>query len=128
MGTAKITQLLKKMLFFWFFFNYQAQAAGYSEVTGMLQIDEKSCPSVTLSQLKVVATQESVLGYLQAQATLMDNDGRFSVVLSRSYDYIFQVVANGYQTFEVSGETRYDPRYPDKQPVLTASCIPIVKN
>jgi len=99
-----------------------AAAVSHVEANGTVSID-KSCRKTDLKDLKVIVLDESPLGSSRPLWVPIGEGGDFSVFLSKSYQYNFQVLRKGKGTAKLNGSARFDPAYPEKRPHLVATCL-----
>jgi len=112
----------------WWFFGLvmlagsEAAASSYMEASGSVSID-KSCGKMTLDDIKVLVRDETPLGNGRPQRVPLDAKGSFSVLLSKSYKYTFQVRLKAEGYLNLDGAAMFDPTYPEIKPTLVARCL-----
>jgi hypothetical protein len=115
---AVVTKSLKFLLFLLAATPGRAEIpAIHATVSGQVGI-EKSCGKAGYADVKLLVSAVRAIDYQRPQIVPIDEQGRFEVSLHQSYDYRFTLLMGG----ETVGTARYEPRYPHKNPVITAHC------
>ncbi len=99
----------------------EAAASNYVEAVGSVSID-KTCRKTTISDLKVLVTEETPMGYGRPRWVQMDEKGLFTLLVSKSYKYSFQVKLKAEGYFHLDGNAVFDPTYAENRPALVAKC------
>lgn len=99
----------------------EAAASNYVEAVGTVTID-KTCGKTAIGELKVLVTEETPMGYSRPRWVPMDEKGTFSVLVSKSYKYTFQVKLIAELYLHLDGKASFDPSYAENKPTLVAAC------
>lgn len=91
--------------------------AVHALVNGQVEIG-KNCGKTAFSDLKLLVSAERAIDYRRPQVVPLGPDGRFAVSLHHSYNYRFVLMSGSAQV----GSGRYEARYPEKPPRITAHC------
>jgi hypothetical protein len=99
----------------------EAAASNYAEAVGTVTID-KTCGKTAITDLKVLVLEETPMGYSRARRVPMDEKGMFSVLVSKSYKYTFQVKLIDEVFVRLEGKASFDPTYSENKPTIVATC------
>ncbi len=109
------------VLALWVLISSEAAASNYVEAVGSVTID-KTCGKTAIGDLKILVSEETPMGYSRPRTVPMDEKGVFSMLVSKSYKYTFQVKLKEELYLHLEGRASFDPNYAENQPSLVATC------